>query len=192
VGRRSAWAALLVFLIMCFLFESFLRPVSILISSVPGALLGGLALLWLTGTPFDNITMLGMMVLVGVVVNNGIVLVDLINRLRAEGVRRSEAVLTACRQRMRPIVLTSMTTAFGLIPMAIGSASFVGTPYYPMGRMILGGILVSMVYTLVLLPLIYTIVDDIGVAVRGWLNTVFGRRPAGTSLEPAPAPASRN
>jgi multidrug efflux pump subunit AcrB len=190
--KTLAWAALLVYLIMCFLFESFLRPVSILISSVPGALLGGLALLWLTGTPFDNITMLGMMVLVGVVVNNGIVLVDLINRLRAEGVRRSEAVLTACRQRMRPIVLTSMTTAFGLIPMAIGSASFVGTPYYPMGRMILGGILVSMVYTLVLLPLIYTIVDDIGVAVRGWLNTVFGRRPAGTSLEPAPAPASRN
>jgi len=152
--RSTIWAGLLVFLVMCFLFESFLKPVCILVVSVPGALLGGYGALWLSSTPFDVMTGLGLVVLIGVVVNNGIVLVDLINRLRADGVSRKDAVETAARQRMRPILLTSLTTAFGLIPMAIGDANFVGTPYYPMGRMVLGGILVSMVYTLVLVPLL--------------------------------------
>jgi HAE1 family hydrophobic/amphiphilic exporter-1 len=116
------------------------------------------------------------MVLVGVVVNNGIVLVDLINRLRAEGVPRAEAVDTAARQRLRPILLTSLTTAFGLIPMAMGSAKFVGMPYYPLGRMVLGGIVVSMVYTLVLVPLLYTVLDDVGIAVKYWVSVLVGRR----------------
>lgn len=170
------WAALLVFLVMCFLFESFLKPLCILWVSVPGGMLGGFALLQITGTPVDGITMLGLLVLVGVVVNNGIVLVDLINRLRAQGVPRAEAVETASRQRLRPILLTSLTTAFGLIPMAIGDAQFVGMPYYPMGRMVLGGILVSMVYTLMLVPLLYTILDDIGLAIRSWTAIIFGKR----------------
>lgn len=169
-------SAFLVFLVMCFLFESLLKPVCILVASVPGAILGGYGLLQVTGTPMDNITYLGLMVLVGVVVNNGIVLVDLINRLRAEGMERRRAVETASRQRLRPIVLTSLTTAFGLIPMAIGDAKFVGMPYYPMGRMVLGGILVSMCYTLVLVPLLYTILDDVGGAIRSWVSIVLGRK----------------
>ena len=179
----------LVFLVMCFLFESLLKPVCILVASVPGAILGGYGLLQLTGTPLDNITYLGIMVLVGVVVNNGIVLVDLINRLRAEGMDRRTAVETAARQRLRPIVLTSLTTAFGLIPMAVGDAKFVGMPYYPMGRMVLGGILVSMVYTLVLVPLLYTILDDIGAAFKSWVAIIVGRKTKGGGSEHT-APAS--
>jgi len=185
-----AWAGLLVFLIMCFLFESFLKPVSIFISSVPGAVIGGYALLTLTGTPFDQLAMLGLMVLVGVVVNNGIVLIDLINRLRADGLARGDAIMQACRQRIRPIVLTSMTTAFGLVPMAVGSSNFVGMPYYPMGRMILGGIVLSMFYTLLVLPLMYTIMDDFGAAVRSWTRVMFGARAKGGGSTPAAAPAS--
>ncbi|MBZ0137512.1 MAG: efflux RND transporter permease subunit [Planctomycetes bacterium] len=183
------WAAVLVFLVMCFLFESFLKPVCILIASLPGAMLGGFGLLYVTDTPIDGITMLGLLVLVGVVVNNGIVLVDLINRLRQQGVGRTEAIETGSRQRLRPIILTSLTTAFGLVPMAMGDAKFVGMPYYPMGRMVLGGILLSMVYTLVLVPLLYTILDDIGVAVKSWVAVIVGRKPAGGG-ELAPEPAS--
>jgi multidrug efflux pump subunit AcrB len=189
VWRSTIWAGLLVFLVMCFLFESFLKPVCILVVSVPGALLGGFGALWLTGTPVDIMTMLGLVVLIGVVVNNGIVLVDLVNRLRADGMPRAQAVETAAQQRMRPILLTSLTTAFGLIPMAMGDSKFVGTPYYPMGRMVLGGILVSMVYTLVLVPLLYTMLDDFGVAVKSWVGVIFGERTKGGSAE-APAPSS--
>jgi multidrug efflux pump subunit AcrB len=184
------WAALLVFLVMCFLFESLLKPICILIASVPGAILGGFGLLRVTDTPIDGITMLGLLVLVGVVVNNGIVLVDLINRLRIQGVPRAEAVDTASRQRLRPILLTSLTTIFGLIPMAVGSAKFVGMPYYPLGRMVLGGMIVSMIYTLVLVPLLYTILDDVGIAVKSWVTIMLGKRTKAGGGEVVPAPAS--
>jgi len=190
LGKTLIWSGVLVFLVMCFLFESFLKPACILVVSVPGALVGGYGALLLTRTPFDVITGLGLMVLVGVVVNNGIVLIDLVNRLRAEGVARDEAVKVACRQRLRPILLTTLTTAFGLVPMAVGDASFVGTPYYPMGRLVLGGMMVSMVYTLLLVPLLYTIIDDFGLALKTWLSTVFATRARGGGEAAAPAPAS--
>ena len=128
---------------------------------------------------FYFLTFLAAVILIGVVVNNGIVLVDLINRLRAEGMSRLKAVETASRQRMRPILLTSLTTAFGLVPMAIGDAQFVGMPYYPMGRMVLGGILVSMCYTLLLVPLLYVILDDFGGAVKSWVAIIVGRKQPG-------------
>ncbi|MCA8910187.1 MAG: efflux RND transporter permease subunit [Planctomycetes bacterium] len=185
------WAAVLVFLVMCFLFESILKPVCILLASVPGAILGGFGLLYVTGTPLDKISMLGLLILVGVVVNNGIVLVDLINRLRNQGVDRRTAIERGSSQRLRPIMLTSLTTAFGLIPMAVGDAKFVGMPYYPMGRMVLGGILLSTLYTLVLVPLLYTILDDIGLAGKNWVSVVFAdRRKAAGGGELSPAPAS--
>jgi multidrug efflux pump subunit AcrB len=188
--KSLVWAGVLVFLVMCFLFESVLKPACIIVASLPGAMLGGFGLLQITDTPVDSITMLGLLVLVGVVVNNGIVLVDLINRLRAEGMPRDEAVRTAARQRLRPILLTSLTTVFGLIPMAIGDAQFVGMPYYPMGRMVLGGIMMSMLYTLLLVPLLYTILDDIGLAFRHWTAVIFGERARGGGEATAPAPAS--
>lgn len=185
------WAAVLVFLVMCFLFESVLKPICILIASVPGAILGGFGLLYVTGTPIDGITMLGLLVLVGVVVNNGIVLVDLINRLRQQGMDRKSAIELGSNQRLRPIILTSLTTAFGLIPMALGDAKFVGMPYYPMGRMVLGGILLSTLYTLVLVPLWYTVLDDFGIAAKTWISVIFGdRSKSGGGGELAPAPAS--
>lgn len=183
------WSGVLVFLVMCFLFESFMKPLCILAVSIPGALFGGYGALWLFSTPFDVITGLGLMVLVGVVVNNGIVLIDLVNRLRLEGMARDEAVRAACRQRLRPILLTTLTTVFGLIPMAVGDAQFVGTPYYPMGRLVLGGLIVSMLYTLLLVPLLYTIIDDVGLALKTWTATVFAARARGGG-EAQPTPAS--
>src|SRR5690606_5278616 len=101
----------------------------------------------------------------------------------ADGMSRERAVEVASQQRMRPILLTSLTTAFGLIPMAIGDSKFVGMPYYPMGRMVLGGILVSTVYTLVLVPLLYTMLDDFGLAVKSWLGVIFGDRKSGEAAQ---------
>ncbi|MHC4839877.1 MAG: efflux RND transporter permease subunit [Planctomycetota bacterium] len=162
------WAALFVFLVMCFLFESFLKPICILIASIPGAFLGGFGLLYLTDTPFDLLVSIGAIVLIGIVVNNGIVMVDLINRLRKDGVSRMDAVLNGCQQRLRPVLLTTFTTVAGLVPMAIGESNFVGMPYAPMGRVVLGGMLLSMVYTLMFVPLIYLILDDVGLALKNY------------------------
>ncbi|HRJ79095.1 MAG TPA: efflux RND transporter permease subunit, partial [Planctomycetota bacterium] len=173
------WSMVMVLLLMCFLFESFIKPVCILVVSVPGAILGGWGMLLATGTPNDSLSWLGLMILVGVVVNNGIVQVDLINRLRQDGIERNAAVIEGCTQRIRPILMTTLTTVFGLIPMAIGDATFVGTPYYPMGRMVLGGMIASMFYTLLFVPLLYLILDDAGLAVKGWAGTLFGSRRGG-------------
>jgi hypothetical protein len=74
--------------------------------------------------------------------------------------------------------------------MAVGSAKFVGMPYYPLGRMVLGGIVVSMLYTLVLVPLLYTVLDDIGIAVKSWATIIFGKRTRAGGAEPTPVPAS--
>lgn len=167
---------LLVFLLMCFLFEDFFAPLSIALVSIPGAALGGMLLMWLTDTPLDGTGFLGGMMLVGLVVNNGIVMVDLIIRLRKQGMDRVEATLQACRQRMRPVLMTTFTTAFGLIPMAIGAASASGIPYYPIGRMVLGGLLLSMVYTLAFVPLLYLILDDLSVALKAWFRGIFGAK----------------
>ena len=169
------WAGLFVFLVMCFLFESFLKPMCILIASLPGAFLGGMGLLYLTNTPFDLLVGIGSIVLIGIVVNNGIVMVDLINRLRKDGMPRMEALLGGCQQRLRPVLLTTFTTVAGLIPMAIGDSTFVGMPYYPMGRVVLGGLLLSMIYTLLFVPLIYLILDDVGETLSNWWKLAFAR-----------------
>ena len=102
----------------------------------------------------------------GVVVNNAIVLIDLANRLRAEGHDRFEALMEAGRHRFRPILMTTFTTIFGLLPMAVGNARMIGMPYAPLGRTMMGGLLASMVLTLVIVPLCYTFFDDLRQLLR--------------------------
>ena len=116
---------------------------------------------YLTGTPFDVLCGIGTIILVGVVVNNAIVLIDLTNRLRAQGMDRFEALVEAGKHRFRPILMTTFTTACGLIPMAVGNAKMIGMPYAPLGRTMMGGLLASTVLTLVIVPLCYTFFDDL-------------------------------
>ena len=104
-------------------------------------------------------SIIGMVILIGVVVNNAIVLIDLANRLRDEGMDRLEALMEAGRHRFRPILMTTFTTAFGLIPMAVGNSKLVGLAY-ALGRTMIGGLMASMVLTLVLVPLFYALFDD--------------------------------
>ena len=115
---------------------------------------------------------IGSIVLIGIVVNNGIVLIDHINNLRRKGMRRSDAVMAGCRERLRPIVMTAATTIVGLIPLAFGQSSVFGMQYFPMARTVMGGLMASTVLTLVVLPTYYTLFDDLAVWVkRTWRHS---------------------
>jgi HAE1 family hydrophobic/amphiphilic exporter-1 len=148
-----------VFLLMGVLFESFVLPLSI-VTTIPMALVGVYWTLYLTGTPLDVMGGVGLVVLIGVVVNNGIVLVDLVTQLRADGVERQEALIQAGKRRMRPILMTALTTIFGLLPMALGTESFVGIPYAPLARVVAGGMAAATVLTLFFVPYLYVALDD--------------------------------
>ncbi len=152
-------SACFVFLLMGFLFESFVLPLSVILA-IPFSFFGAYWILVLTGTPIDIMSRIGFVILVGVVVNNAIVLIDLINRLRKEGWARFDAIIEAGKQRFRPILMTAFTTIGGLLPMAIGNASMIGIPYAPMGRTIIGGLLTSTLLSLIAVPWAYTLFDD--------------------------------
>ncbi len=156
-------AIVFVFLLMGVLFESFILPF-VIVLSIPFAFLGVYWTLWLTGTPFDVMAGVGLIILVGIVVNNAIVLVDRVNILIKEDEDREDALVEAGRVRLRPIAMTALTTIGGLIPMAIGASEIVGIPYAPLGRTVIGGLVASTVLTLFVVPLFYTLIDDL----RAW------------------------
>lgn len=157
-----AIAFFLIYLVMASLFESLIYPSSILTCILYG-IVGIFWFFFLTGTTFDFMTMIGILILMGIVVNNGIVLIDHILHLRKEGMSRREAIIQGGKDRMRPILMTAGTTVLGLIPLALGTTQIGGDgpPYFPMARAIIGGLTFSTVVTLVVLPSIYIILDDI-------------------------------
>jgi hydrophobic/amphiphilic exporter-1 (mainly G- bacteria), HAE1 family len=150
-------ALMLVFMVMASQFESFRDPF-IIMFTVPFALIGVLWTLFLTGTALSVTSGLGVLVLVGIVVNNGIVYIDYCNQLRHRGIGLIEAVKEAGRVRLRPILMTSLTTIFGLIPLAlqIGEGSEL---WSPLGRAIIGGMVVSTFLPLLFIPVLYVIFE---------------------------------
>jgi HAE1 family hydrophobic/amphiphilic exporter-1 len=150
---------ILIYLLMGVLFESFILPLSIIVS-VPFAFIGSKILFLVTDTAMDLMAGIGQVVLIGIVVNNGIVLIDAINRYRKMGYSRDDAIRIASKNRVRPIILTGITTIGGMLPMALGETEFIGIKYAPMGRMIVGGLLSSTFLTLMLTPFIYTAFDN--------------------------------
>ena len=162
-----------VFLLIGVLFESWVLPLAI-ITTIPMAMMGATWGLYLSSTPMDTMAGVGMVILVGVVVNNGIVLVDLITQLRREGSSRRSAVVEAGRRRLRPILMTALTTIFGLLPMALGSSSFIGIPYAPLGRTVISGLIASTILTLLFVPFLYAVLDDLRTSAVVWFNWVRG------------------
>ncbi len=160
-------AFFLIYLIMASLFESLLYPTSV-ISCIFFGVVGIFWFFFITGTNFDLMAFIGILILMGIVVNNGIVLIDHINHLRTEGLSRREAVIQGGRDRMRPILMTAATTVLGLIPLCIGTTQIggEGPPYFPMARAIVGGLTFSTIVTLIVLPSIYVILDDISIWSR--------------------------
>jgi len=142
---------------MAALFESLLLPFSIILGSIVFSIFGVFLFFAATGTTFSFMAMIGIMILIGVVVNNGIVLVDHVNNLRGDGMSRSEAIVEAGRDRLRPILMTVATTIVGLTPLALGSTQIGGDgpPYYPMARAIIGGLAFSTVVSLFVVPALY-------------------------------------
>lgn len=151
---------LLVLCIMGVLFESVMVPLAIFFT-IPLAFVGAFWMLWLTETPLEVMAIIGGVILVGVVVNHGIVLIDQVQGLRRGGLSREEAIICAAERRIRPILMTALTTIGGLIPMAIGGADSVGIDYRPLGRVVIGGMIASTFLTLVVVPLFYTLLDDL-------------------------------
>jgi HAE1 family hydrophobic/amphiphilic exporter-1 len=152
-----ALAIFLVYLIMASQFESLVHPFVILFT-IPLALIGAVLALFVTGTTINIVALIGVIMLAGIVVNNAIVLVDLINQLRAQGIDRIAAIMEAGSARLRPILMTSLTTALGLLPMAVGVGE--GSEVRaPMAITVIGGLLVSTFLTLVVIPVVYSLMD---------------------------------
>ena len=150
-------ALILVYLVMASLFESLLHPFVIMFTA-PLAAIGAVLGIYLAGVSISVVVFIGAILLVGIVVNNAIVLVDRVNRLRLEGLDRRAAVVAGARQRFRPIMMTTATTVLGLLPMAIGigEAAELRTP---MAITVIGGLLGATLLTLIVIPVVYDLVD---------------------------------
>jgi HAE1 family hydrophobic/amphiphilic exporter-1 len=181
MAQNMILAVVLIFLVMASLFESALYPLSI-ITSILFAIVGSVWFLTLTGTTITMMAMIGFMILIGVVVNIGIVLIAHVIDLREAGLPRHEAILQAGRDRLRPILMTTLTTLLGMLPLAIGDAQVgggsEGPAYYPMARAIIGGLGFSAAVSLLIVPMFYVWFDDL----NEWRLRVFTNRES-----PAPA-----
>lgn len=165
LGLALLLAILLVYMVLAAQFESFLHPFTIMFS-VPLALTGAILGLFVTGRTLSMPSFIGLIMLVGIVVNNAIVLIDYIIQLRQSGYDRTEAILEAGPTRLRPILMTTLTTVLGMIPMALGIGEGAET-MAPLATSVIGGLSLSTVLTLVIIPLNYTLFDDISVKLKG-------------------------
>lgn len=158
-------AIAIIYIVLAAQFESLIYPVS-MICTILYSVVGVYWFFLITGTTFTLMAMIGILILIGVVVNNGIVLIDHVNQLRLAGLSREDALIRAGRERLRPILMTVGTTVLGLTPLCIGTTQIGGDgpPYFPMARAIVGGLLFSTFVSLVLLPTIYTWLD----VIRHW------------------------
>lgn len=173
----------LVYMLMAALFESFLSPFIIMLS-LPMALIGALLGLVIAGHTLSIVSMIGVIMLVGLVTKNAILLIDYTNTLRQRGLERNAAVLEAGPTRLRPILMTTLSMVFGLLPVAIGVGE-AAEMRAPMATCVIGGLVVSTLLTLVVIPVVYTIFDDLqGLLSRAWQNLRAARVP----LRPAPLP----
>ncbi|HEX2081147.1 MAG TPA: efflux RND transporter permease subunit [Longimicrobium sp.] len=179
VGAALGMAVIFIYIILASLFGSFFQPLAIMLA-LPLSFIGvGLALL-LTGGNLNVFTMIGIIMLMGLVTKNGILLVDFTNQQREAGMSRREALLTAARVRLRPIIMTTVAMIFGMLPlaMALGEGS---EQRAPMGRAVIGGLITSTLLTLFVVPVVYTLLDDL-------VNRVFRRGGARPAVVPHPSP----
>lgn len=174
-------AIILMYIIMASLFESFAHPLTILLT-VPFSVIGVAILYYLTNTTLNNMAYLGILILFGIVVNNGIILLDHINLLRREGLDRTEAIITGGKDRLRPIVMTAVTSLIGLLPLSLpallpevfGSVEGRARMWAPVSLAVLGGLTTSTFLTLIILPGVYSYMDDLSRGGRWlgrWLST---------------------
>ncbi|MDY4296872.1 MULTISPECIES: efflux RND transporter permease subunit [unclassified Xanthomonas] len=170
-------ALVMIYVVMAAMFESLLFPVAIM-SGVLFSVFGVFWLFWITGTSFGIMAFIGILVLMGVVVNNGIVMIEHINNLRRRGLGRTEALIEGSRERLRPIMMTMGTAILAMVPISLTTTQMFGDgpAYYPMARAIAGGLAFSTVVSLLFLPTIYAILDDLSNGVANLVRRARGRR----------------
>ncbi|NBE80492.1 efflux RND transporter permease subunit [Micromonospora rubida] len=178
LGLAVLAAIAIVFLIMVATFRS-LTQALILLISIPFAATGAIGLLLATGTPLGVPALIGVLMLVGIVVTNAIVLLDLINQYRSQGMGVQEAVVEGGRRRLRPILMTAVATIFALLPMAFGLTGEGGFISKPLAVVVIGGLLSSTLLTLILVPTLYTMVEN----TKGSLRARRLRRTGGSAPE---------
>jgi HAE1 family hydrophobic/amphiphilic exporter-1 len=163
-------ALMLIYLVMAALFESLLSPF-VIIWTIFFSIVGVFWFFFITQTTFSFMAMIGILILMGVVVNNGVVMIDHVNQLRAKGMPRDEALRRGARDRLRPILMTTASTLLGMIPLAIGDTQIGGDgpPYFPMARAMIGGLLFSTIASLLFLPTIFCWYEGMGRWWRGRL-----------------------
>lgn len=168
-------AVIFVYMVMAIQYESLLHPFTIMLT-MPLTIFGVTWSLWLTGRSLNVSALIGVIMLAGIVVNNAIVLVDYIETLRRYGMSRTEAVLHAGPTRLRPVLMTTLTTVLGMLPLALGIGDG-AEMQAPLATVIIGGLSFSTLLTLIAIPVLYTVMDDFGV----WLRRVFHKQPAEVS-----------
>jgi hydrophobic/amphiphilic exporter-1 (mainly G- bacteria), HAE1 family len=177
-------AVVFIYLILASLFGSFIQPLAIMLS-LPLSFLGVALALWITGGTINVMSMIGIIMLMGLVTKNGILLIDFVNQARSDGKDRLAAILEAGRIRLRPIIMTTAAMIFGMLPLALALGEG-AEQRSPMAHAVIGGLITSTLLTLFVVPAVYTLLDDVVL----W----FGRRrttetPTGAPATPAGAPA---
>jgi len=165
-------AIVLVYLILAAQFESFIDPLSIMLS-LPLSLIGMATMLWLTGDTISMMSLIGLIMLMGLVTKNAILLVDFTKVLRSRGMDRTEAIITAGRTRLRPIMMTTLAMIFGMLPLALALGTG-AEMRAPMARAVVGGLITSTFLTLLIVPVMYSVLDDFAGWIRGRWTTKKG------------------
>ncbi len=168
-------ALVMIYVVMAAVFESLLFPAAIM-SGVLFSIFGVFWLFWITGTSFGIMSFIGILVLMGVVVNNGIVMIEHINNLRRSGMGRTQALVEGSRERLRPIMMTMGTAILAMVPISLTDTQMFGDgpEYSPMARAIAGGLAFSTVVSLLFLPTIYAVLDDLRSAVTRLIRRARG------------------
>ena len=166
---------ILVYMVLASQFNSFLQPALVMLAQ-PLAIVGGFFALWIAGDTLNMFSMIGMVLLVGLVSKNSILLVDLINQYRAQGMATRQAITEACPRRMRPVLMTSLTIVLAMLPAAVGAGTGAGQ-YGPLAVAIIGGVVSSTLLTLVVVPVAYSLMDR-------WLQPADSQPQAGEPERP--------
>jgi HAE1 family hydrophobic/amphiphilic exporter-1 len=158
-------AVIFIYLILASLFGSFVQPLAIMLS-LPLSFLGVALSLFVTGGSLNVMSMIGIIMLMGLVTKNGILMIDFVNKERGAGAERTAAILTAARVRLRPIIMTTFAMIFGMLPLALAIGEG-AEQRAPMAHAVIGGLITSTLLTLFVVPVVYTLLDDLALRVLG-------------------------
>jgi len=187
IGFSMMLAVVLIYMVLAAQFESLIHPFTVMLS-LPLSIVGALGLLAITGRTLSIFAMIGMIMLMGLVTKNAILLVDYTNLLRARGMSKTDALLKVGPVRLQPILMTAFSTIAGMLPVAIGLGAGAETRA-PMGTAIVGGMLTSTILTLLVVPVMYSVMDD----VAGWVRRlIFGAQVAPATEGMSPVPVEGN